>query len=134
LCPANGTLTSHSSPHLNYPCGWTVRLILKVESLSSGPDDAALDLPRAELGVAVGHGSKGSLGGGVFAATEINVIDNGVAGRFAVNAEDGLGGAGLEDGRLDEELRAHPGVDAGAFYVVIVVAALHGVRTDREEK
>lgn len=109
-------------------------MILKAESLPGGPDDAALNLPGAELGVAVGHGSKGSLGGGVFAAAEIDVIDNGVAGRCAVDAEDGLGGAGLEDGRLNEELSAHSSVDARAGYAVIVVAALHRVSTDKGEK
>lgn len=87
--------------------------ILEAQLLASACGDAALDAARAELGVRVRDAREGSLGGRVLGAAEADVVDDGVSDHVAVGRVDGLGAAVLEDGRLDQELGAHAGVDAG---------------------
>jgi hypothetical protein len=87
---------------------------LEAKLLAGVGSDAALDAARAELGVRVRDALEGPTGGRVGGAPEADVVDHGVADAVAVGRVDGLGSAVLEDGRLDEELGAHAGVDAGA--------------------
>lgn len=108
--------TSTISPpqtSIDRPRGTIVIESLEAQLLASVGGDAALDAARAELGVRVRDAREGSLGGRVLGAAEADVVDDGVSDHVAVGRVDGLGAAVLEDGRLDQELGAHAGVDAG---------------------
>lgn len=95
---------------------------LERQSLAGGSLDGSLDAAGAELGVRVGDRLQSSGGGRVGAAAEVDVADDGVAGLVAVGTLDGLGGAGLEDAALDQELSTLASVDAAVAKRVVVVA------------
>lgn len=98
--------------------------ILEAQLLASAGSDAALDAARAKLGVRVRDALESSGGGRVGGASEGDVADDGVADSVAVGRVDCLGAAVLEDGRLNQQLGAHAGVDAGVDGVE--VAAVFG--------
>ena len=95
---------------------------LEGQGLASRGDDGSLDAAGAELAVRVRDRLEGAGRGRVGGAAEGDVADDGVANLVAVVAEDGLGGARLEDAALDEELGAHAGVDAAVAEGEVVVA------------
>jgi hypothetical protein len=94
---------------------------LEAELLASVSSNTSLDISRPKQRVAVRDAGKFSGRSRVGAATEGNILNHCVSNGVAVGALDGLGGAGLEDGRLDEELGSHAGVDATVSELVVVV-------------
>jgi hypothetical protein len=102
---------------------------LEGQSLASRGDDGSLDAAGAELAVRVRDRLEGAGRGRVGGAAEGDVADDGVADLVAVVAEDGLGGARLEDAALDQELGAHAGVDAAVAEGEVVVAGVSCVRS-----
>lgn len=90
--------------------------------MASSAGDGTGNLTGAESGNLVRQRGRGesSLGNRVLGATEVDILSDGVSSLLGVGEEDGLGGAAVEGGTLDEDLGAHAGVDAGKQELVVV--------------
>lgn len=94
----------------------------QLQLLASSAGDGTGNLAGAEGGNLVRQRGRGesSLGNRVLGTTEVNVLSNRVAGLLGVGEEDGLGGAAVEGGALDEDLSTHARVDTSEQELVVV--------------
>jgi len=118
----------HKPPFPTFP-----RIVLRLErkSLAGTGHDGALGVARSKERVAVRDAVKRSGGGGVLAAAEADILNDGVSGGIAVGEVDGLVAATFEHDALDEELGTLARVDDRVDVRVVRVEDVAGAEAER---